>query len=68
MCFSSLKNIKSLTSKNSGTLIVIRMGDYFYIGINISRKFSQRNICIGKYLNFGIFLWEVYFTEKSSSS
>jgi hypothetical protein len=34
MCFSRIKNIKSLTSKNSGTLIVIKLAIFVveYLG------------------------------------
>jgi hypothetical protein len=33
MCFSRIKNIKSLTSKNSGTLIVIKAKPAKYLAL-----------------------------------
>jgi hypothetical protein len=40
MCFSRIKNIKSLTSKNSGTLIVIKNEVKYTICMSIAGHFA----------------------------
>jgi hypothetical protein len=55
MCFSRLKNIKSLTSKNSGTLIVnLIFADFMYYIALLKNQAWRRSTTCGALENSGI--------------